>query len=1122
MTDRSGEWLEQQLELVRTVSAQVANVLDLDQLTARVVDLTQRTFAYYYVALFTLEPGRDVLRLRASAGRSPSVREELPIGWEVRLGEGIIGHVAQSGHEVVANDVGREPRYRFLESLPDTRSEAVLPLCIEQRVLGVLDVQSERLNAFQETDLLVLHALADNVAIAVEHARLYSALRRQADQLAAVAEVSHAVVSILDLDALLEEIVRLINRKFGYPYVHLYTVDPVRQKLIHRAGYLAADSLAESDLMCSLDGSEGIASWVACHGETLLVNDVSADGRFHASLLNLPTVRAELAVPLVFGDETLGVLSVQSDRSDAFGEEERFLFEALADSVSIALRNAQLYRSERWRRQVADSMREVAGLLSSETDLDQLLDAILVELENTLPSDLAAIWLLEGENLCLAAVRGGTLSACVGDLTSGAGSWLGHALAAEQPLVRTVDMPPEPLGAAMGFPPDYSAIAAPLRAGERRLGVLMLAYHAANRYGDESRAMMTAFASYTAIAIENARLYKQARELALVSTVMLRVAEATQSLTSLTQVLDTIASLVPMLAGVERCALLLWDREAGCFVPTTAYGLTPAQRQNFERWCVAAGDEAILDELRATGAPLFVYDVATDSRLSGPTLWALGFNSLLVLPLLAQGEVVGAMLMDYQGDWATLSGLRGEELAIIQGIAHQAAIAVENTQLREAQQEEAYVAAALFQVAQAVTSLNTLDDILAAIVRITPILVGVERCLILVRDEQSGAFRPAKAYGVSAVDGQAMFSLYYPPDSFPLIDAVRERNEVVVQTVGRDAAPLIPPELAACFLGRGERRVMAAPASIKGELLGVVLLEEADGERRVHGRRLEIVNGIAHQVALAIQNDRLQQARLERERLDRELQLAHEIQSAFIPETLPELAGWELAATWRAAREVAGDFYDVFTLPDGRLALIVADVADKGMPAALFMAVTRTLVRAAALDDPAPDSVLERVNNLLEPDARHGMFVTALYGVLSPQTGELAYASAGHNPPFLLRAGNGQIERFNTGGIALGVLSDIEIPAHKTYLDPGDLLVCYTDGVTEAFSPAGEAYGEERLQATVRSLAGLPAAAVLEAIERSVAEFVGEQPAADDSTLVVVRRTIRDQSTKISTRSLAS
>jgi len=1113
MTDRSRGWLEQQLELVRVVSAQVANLLELDQLTSRVVDLTRRTFEYYYVALFTLEPGEDVLRLRASSGRSSSVQQELPVGWEVRLGEGIIGDVAQTGHEVIANDVSREPRYRFLESLPDTRSEAVLPLRIGQRILGVLDVQSERLDAFAETDLLVLHALADNVAVAVEHARLYTALRRQADQLAAVAEVSHAVVSILDLDALLEEIVRLINRKFGYPYIHLYTVDPVRQKLIHRAGYLAADSVAEADLMCSLDGEEGIASWVACYGQTLVVNDVTADGRFRASLMNLPTVRAELAVPLVFGDEMLGVLSVQSDQRDAFGDEERFLFEALANSISIALRNAQLYRSERWRRQVADSMREVAGLLSSETDLDQLLDAILVELENTLPSDVAAIWLLDEGALCLAAVHGGSPHICVSDVEGGAGAWLGQALMAEQPLVRTVDTPPEPLGAAMGFPPDYSAIAAPLRAGDRRLGVLMLAHQSANRYGDESRAMMTAFASYTAVAIENARLYKQARELALVSTVMLRVAEATQSLASLTQVLDTIASLVPMLAGVERCALLLWDREAGCFVPTTAYGLSPSQRQSFERWCVAPGDESILDELRATGTPLFVYDVATDSRLSGPTLWALGFNSLLVLPLLAQGEVVGAMLMDYRGDWATfgaLSGLRSEELAIIQGIAHQAAIAVENAQLREAQQEEAYVATALFQVAQAVTSLNNLDDILAAIVRIAPILVGVERCLILVWDEQAEVFRPARVYGVPTADEQVLFALHYPPGSFPLIDRMRERDEVVVQTVRRDAAgeatPLIPPDLAVLFLGRGERRVLVAPASIKGELLGVVLLEEADSERRVHGRRIEIVTGIAHQVALAIQNDRLQQARLGRERLDRELQLAHEIQSAFIPEVLPELPGWELAGTWRAAREVAGDFYDVFALRDGRLALVIADVADKGMPAALFMAVTRTLVRAAALDNPAPDLVLERVNNLLEPDARHGMFVTALYAVLSPQTGELVYANAGHNPPLLLRAGDGRIERFKTGGIALGVLSDVEMSAHTLHLGPGDLLVCYTDGVTEAFSLLGEAYGEQRLQATLRSVAGQPATVALEAIERSVAEFVGEQPAADDLTLVVLRR----------------
>jgi serine phosphatase RsbU (regulator of sigma subunit) len=272
-------------------------------------------------------------------------------------------------------------------------------------------------------------------------------------------------------------------------------------------------------------------------------------------------------------------------------------------------------------------------------------------------------------------------------------------------------------------------------------------------------------------------------------------------------------------------------------------------------------------------------------------------------------------------------------------------------------------------------------------------------------------------------------------------------------------------------------------------------------------RRLEIITGIAHQAALAIQNDRLQQERVGRERLEQELQLAREIQQTFIPTETPDLPGWEVAATWRAAREVAGDFYDYFALPGGRLGLIIADVADKGMPAALFMTLTRTLVRAVALEEMAPDLVLMRVNDLLEPDALHGMFVTAFYAVLAPESGELVYANAGHNLPLLLKS-SGEVVYLERGGMALGVLEGVSLEQNTIRLNPGDSVIFFTDGVTEAFSAGEEYYGDERLLQVVRGYGGESVRGLVEAIELSVIEFVGEAPASDDLTLLVIRREV--------------
>jgi GAF domain-containing protein len=1102
-------WRLDQLSLVRTVSAEVANVLDLDELARRVANLVLTTFGYYHAALFTLESDEETLLCRASAGptRSGAKEDERCPAPSVRVGQGIVGRVAETGQEILAGDVSREPHYRYVDVLPETRSEAALPLKIEDRVLGVLDVQSDQPDRFDETDVLVLRALADQIAIAVEDARLYSVLRRRADQLSAVTEVSRAVASVLDLDELLNEVVALIHKQFDYPFVHLFTVDLVQQKILYRAGWPSRDRRAfdEGKPVCSLTDTEGIVAWVACHGETVLSNDVRSDPRYRP--LPVPSVdaRAELAVPLVFGGEVLGMLDVQSDRPHAFSDDDRFVFEGLADSVAIAIRNANLYQSERWRRQVADSMRDVAGLLSSGVELDEVLDAILTKLEELLPCDASAIWLLQDDTLCISAAHGTTERACVSDSLLDAKAWLRQALLADRPLVRSPATPPEPLGASLGFPSDYSAIAAPLRAGDQRLGLLTLAHRTPGRYGSESRMMTAAFASYAAVAIENTRLYQTAQEQAYISTVLLQVAEATQSLVTLEEVLDTVVRLMPMLVGVERCALFLWDESEQLFVPAGACGLGEEQRRTFDRLRIAPGDVPAFNQLRIVKGPVFVESSpdATYGALPSPLD---PFESPLLLPLLAHGEVLGAMLIDYETDQDIRESpdLHEERMAIMRGIAYQAAAAAENARLLEARQEEAYVSAALLQVAQAVVSLNDLDDILEAIVRVTPMLVGVEQCTIFLWSDDEEVFRVGQSYGASVPDHP------FAPGEFPLLDAVRTQNELITLDDLDEIGDLVPRKSLGELLAQPPGKMnalLAAPLSVKGNVLGAMLIGESDRSPGLGERRLEIITGIAQQAAMAVQNDLLQQEMAERERLERELQLAREIQETFMPERLPDLPGWELAVTWRAARQVAGDFYDVFELPEKRLGLVIADVADKGMPAALFMALTRTLMRAASTEERSPADALKRVNNLLVPDARHGMFVTGLYVILSLETGKIVYANAGHHPPLVLRSGVWGPEQLERGETALGVLEDVQFRDHVDVLAARDVMILYTDGVIEALSPDGVFYGDERLREVIQTTEpDVSAGDILTAVIDSIAAFVGDNPPSDDLTLMVVRR----------------
>ncbi|MGE5248581.1 MAG: GAF domain-containing protein, partial [Bacteroidota bacterium] len=271
-----------QLNLVGEVSAQIANVLDTDELARRVTRLIQGTFHYYYVAIFTRESGSGALHFRSSAPRKGRSRTGQSL--DVETGQGLIGEVAETGEQIVCDDVRADPRYRFVDSLPETRSEVALPLKIEERVLGVLDVQSDRVKAFHPNDLLVLRALADNIARAVESARLYGDLRRRADQLTLIAEISKSLTSTLDLGELMRDAASLIHDRFGYPSVHLFSVHPNRRLIEYEAGSGKRSRALEGSLL-DLDDPEGIIPWVARSGETLLANDVSVEPHYRPSPL---------------------------------------------------------------------------------------------------------------------------------------------------------------------------------------------------------------------------------------------------------------------------------------------------------------------------------------------------------------------------------------------------------------------------------------------------------------------------------------------------------------------------------------------------------------------------------------------------------------------------------------------------------------------------------------------------------------------------------------------------------------------------------------------------------------------------------------------------------------------
>jgi serine phosphatase RsbU (regulator of sigma subunit) len=269
---------------------------------------------------------------------------------------------------------------------------------------------------------------------------------------------------------------------------------------------------------------------------------------------------------------------------------------------------------------------------------------------------------------------------------------------------------------------------------------------------------------------------------------------------------------------------------------------------------------------------------------------------------------------------------------------------------------------------------------------------------------------------------------------------------------------------------------------------------------------LPTAQALAEQIASALLRVQAHEQAMAVQRAEQELEIAAEVQANLLPNTAPLAEGWTFSGHLQSARAASGDFFDFIGLGDQRLGLVIADVADKGMGAAMVMALSRTLIRTFAFEHPdRPDLALASANRRMCDDLRADTFVTAFFGVLDLRSGELAYCNAGHSRPLLIDRAE-CVRRLESSGMALGILPQIDLALRRATIAPGEALLAYTDGLTDTQNAEREFYGDARLIETVRPLAGQPAAAVRGAVTSALTAFSGGVDPFDDVTLVVVSR----------------
>ncbi len=345
----------EQFRVIAEVGRRFALTLDINELLRQVAGLIQQTFGYYHVGIGLIERDEVVYRVGAGELWDDPQFEFKPAHLKVGA-EGLTGWVAGHGEPLLVQDVSQEPRYVWMQG-SRTRSELMMPIIAKSQTIGVLDVQSDHLNAFDDKDMNALQSLANQAGAAIENARLYAAEQRRAEQFRVLTKVSQRITSILDIDELLAQVVRLVQRTFGYYHVEIGLIEG--DELVFRIG--AGDAWGDPQFSAKPSrlrvGKEGISGWVAATGEALMAPDVNKEPRYIP--VEGSQAQSELTVPISVKGKVIGVLDVESDRLNDFNDTDLDLITSLANQTGVAIENARLYE-QAWQLAVVEERSRLA------------------------------------------------------------------------------------------------------------------------------------------------------------------------------------------------------------------------------------------------------------------------------------------------------------------------------------------------------------------------------------------------------------------------------------------------------------------------------------------------------------------------------------------------------------------------------------------------------------------------------------------------------------------------------------------------------------------------------------------------------------------------------------------
>jgi PAS domain S-box-containing protein len=833
-----------QLAMINQIARQAASILELDQLLHEAVTAIQQSFDYHHVGLFLLDEAAGELKLQAIAG---GFADMAPPDHRLALGEGLTGWAAETGQTLLANDVSQEPRYvlgLLKEAL--TKAELCVALKLAGRVMGVLDVQCTRLNAFDENDLLAMETLADQIAIAIENARLFGETSRRLEEMTALYQISLDIIAQLEMLELLESIVKRAVTLLQAEGGGIYLYDPEREELKLDIGC----GHDEKFVGTILKPGEGMAGKVFQTGEPLIVDDYRTwEGRASVYEADQP-FSAVLGLPLKWQDRTIGSLAIDANAQErTFNQDDVWLATLFANQAAIAIENARIYGEERKRTTQLELIGGVTQKIASILDLDELLRQVVHLVGDTFGYYRTSILLVNAasDELVFRAVSSpfetliGHLRLKIGQ--EGITGWVAHS--GKPLLVNDVSLEPRyyPVKESKD---TKSELAVPIKLKGEIIGVLDVQSVELDAFGQDDIFILQTLADQLATPIENARLYEAERQQL---HRLEELAAASRRITAdldLTSVLEEIVTQTLTTLEADRAAIFLIDLETDRISHAHSIGLSPEYIDEISRRYREVPSSLVLN---STG-PVHILDAQADpsTEILREPILREGYHTLAILPLIGRGKTVGALTL-YRD---AIRAFSPELLALAQSFANQAAVAIENARLYqqtdENLQSRVRELSALYAISEVMTRPLDLDKVLQLALGRAIEVAGMDSGGILLLDpsinelslraHQGGSPELIRAVSHTKADEGLM------PRMLNSVSVIEDLSEV---TKGRRVA--IEKE--------GLQSLVSIPLKAKASPLGVMVL--ASRSRRTFApQELELLAAIGNEVGLAVDRANLQ------------------------------------------------------------------------------------------------------------------------------------------------------------------------------------------------------------------------------------------------------------------------